>query len=139
MPQVAIEVISNYGKPDSPTGAVSPESSKSVVDSITSAQLLGSNYKDLLKLFRLSRMKMFRVEYHFPPVSSKTPEDLASLQGCTFEKLHQRDYYSYSIAQNFGGENFGKTNVIRQYFTQPNYRFTKVANINSPTFSLPKL
>ena len=34
----------------------------------------------------------------------------------------------YCIAQNFGGENFGKTIVIRQYFTQPNSRFTIVTN-----------
>ena len=34
---IAIEVINNFGKPDSPTGMVSSESYKSVVDSITSA------------------------------------------------------------------------------------------------------
>ena len=32
-----VEVISNFGTPESPTGAISPESYKSVVDSITSA------------------------------------------------------------------------------------------------------
>ena len=47
------------------------------------------------------------------------------------------------IAQNFGGENFGefgKTNVIHQYFTQPNSRFTKVANVSYRKFVniLPK-
>ena len=34
---VVIEVISNFGKPESPTCVISSESSKSVVDSITSA------------------------------------------------------------------------------------------------------
>ena len=34
---IAIEVIDNFGKPDSLTGALSLESHKSVVDSITSA------------------------------------------------------------------------------------------------------
>ena len=33
----------------------------------------------------------------------------------------------YQIVQNFGRENFGKLNAIRQYFTPPNSRFTKVA------------
>ena len=39
---------------------------------------------------------------------------------------------------NFGGENFGKfgeTNVICQYFTQPNSRFTKVANVSYCKFA----
>ena len=38
-------------------------------------------------------------------------------------------FLRYRIAQNFGGENFGEfgeTIVIRQYFTQPNSRFTIV-------------
>ena len=40
-------------------------------------------------------------------------------------------YILYSA--NFGGENFGEfgeMNVICQYFTHPNSRFTKVANIS---------
>ena len=39
---------------------------------------------------------------------------------------------SYHTAQNFGRENFGEfgeTNAIQQYFTQPNSRFTK-ANVS---------
>ena len=38
------------------------------------------------------------------------------------------------------GKNLGrfKWNAIYQYFTQPNFRFTKVVNVNSPTFSLTK-
>ena len=36
--------------------------------------------------------------------------------------------FMYRIAQNFGGENFGKTIIICQYFTQPNFRFTIVTN-----------
>ena len=42
------------------------------------------------------------------------------------------------IAQICGGEDFGKfePNAIHQYFTQPNSRFTKVANQHFP---LPKL
>ena len=42
-------------------------------------------------------------------------------------------YWLYRIAQNFGGENFGEfgeTNIIHQYFTQLNSRFTKVANVS---------
>ena len=38
---------------------------------------------------------------------------------------------NYCIAQNFGRENFGKfdeTIIIRQYFTQPNFRFTIITN-----------
>ena len=35
--------------------------------------------------------------------------------------------------ENFG--EFGKTNVIRQYFTQPNSRFTKVANVSYCKFA----
>ena len=44
----------------------------------------------------------------------------------------------YRIVQNFGGEHFGefgKTNVIRQYFTQPTSRFTKVGNGSYCTFA----
>ena len=47
---------------------------------------------------------------------------------------------TYRIAQNGGGENFGefgKSNVIHQYFTQPNSRSTEVAkgySLNSPKF-----
>ena len=43
-----------------------------------------------------------------------------------------------AIAQNFGGGNFGEfgeTSVIRQYFTQPNSRFTKVANVSYCKFA----
>ena len=39
------------------------------------------------------------------------------------------------MVQNLCGENFGKMNIIRQYFTH----ITKVAIVNSPTFSSPKL
>ena len=38
--------------------------------------------------------------------------------------------FVYCIAQNGGGGNFGEfgeTNVIRQYFTQPNYRSNELA------------
>ena len=44
----------------------------------------------------------------------------------------------YRIAEIFGGENFGrcgKRNAIRQYFTQPNSRFTTVANVSYCNFA----
>ena len=47
----------------------------------------------------------------------------------TASQLHGH-FLKYCITQNFGGENFGETNVIRQYFTQPNSRLTKVANVS---------
>ena len=37
------------------------------------------------------------------------------------------------MAQNFG--EFGKINAIRQYFTQPNSKFTKVANVSYCKFA----
>ena len=46
--------------------------------------------------------------------------------------------YIHRIAQNFGGENFGEfgeTNAICQYFTQPNSRFTKVPNVSCCIFA----
>ena len=46
------------------------------------------------------------------------------------------NYYSaYHIMRNSGGGEFGKTNVICQYFTQPNSRFTKVANVSYCKFA----
>ena len=44
----------------------------------------------------------------------------------------------YHIAQNFGTKNygeFGEMNAIRQYFTQPNSRFTKVAKVSNCKFA----
>ena len=41
----------------------------------------------------------------------------------------------YRIAQNFGREKLGEMNVIRQYFTQPNSRFIKVANVSYCKFA----
>ena len=44
----------------------------------------------------------------------------------------------YRIAQNSGGGNFdefGKTNAICQYFTLPNSRFTKVADVSYCKFA----
>ena len=51
-------------------------------------------------------------------------------------------FFIHCIAQNLGGGNFGdfgETNTIHQYFTQPNYWFTKVADVNLPKFPSPKL
>ena len=50
-------------------------------------------------------------------------------------------YFIYCVVQNSGGENFGEINIISQYFTQPNSRFSTAsymlkvyAIVNLPKF-----